>query len=537
MAFELRPYQRQSIDDLLAYWGAGNGNPLIVLPTGAGKSLVIAALCQELLRDFPTMRICIVTHIRELIKQDHDELLALWPQAPAGIYSAGMNRRDTKSQILFCGIQSVWKRTKEIGHFDLLMVDEAHLVPRSAGTTYRKFIDSLRDETPDMRVVGLTATAFRLDSGKLHVGDDRIFDDIVHDANVRDLIEQGYLCPLLSKGTAQKLDVSGVGKRGGDFIPGQLEIAVDKDWITRGAVDEIMQYGADRRAWLAFCSGVSHAGHVCEEIRRRGVSCETIVGDTPKEDRNRIIKSFRNGEIRCLTSVMVLATGFNVPHVDMIALLRPTQSAGLFVQQVGRGLRNADGKTDCLILDFAGNTKRHGPIDTIEGSDEAPKASGERDEETEKLIKAKDCPTCLTLVRPYVMKCPTCGYEWPAPVPKHEAVADEATPIISRIKPEWIEVDGMSCRRHLKAGSCDSLCVEYRCGLITHREWICLEHDGYARQKAESWWIKSAGTTIPETVGEALARQNEIRIPSEIRVSADGRFFRIDARRFDRVPA
>jgi DNA repair protein RadD len=536
MAFKLRPYQRQSIDDLLSYWGAGNGNPLIVLPTGAGKSLVIAALCQELLRDFPKMRIGIVTHIRELIKQDYDELLALWPQAPAGIYSAGMNRRDTSSQILFCGIQSVWKRTREIGPFDLLMVDEAHLVPRSASTTYRKFIDRLRDDMPDMRVVGLTATAFRLDSGLLHEGNDAIFNDIVYDANVRDLIEQGYLAPLLSKGTVQKMDVSGVGRRGGDFIPGQLEIAVDQDWITRGAVDEIMKYGAERRAWLAFCSGVSHAGHVCEEIRKRGISCETIVGDTPKEDRNRIIEAFRNGHIRCLTSVMVLATGFNVPHVDMIALLRPTQSAGLFVQQVGRGLRNATGKTDCLILDFAGNTKRHGPIDTVEGKGES-KASSEDREEEEKLVKAKDCPKCLTLVRLYVMKCPTCGHEWPAPVPKHEAVADASTPIISVVRPEWIEVDGMSCHRHLKAGSPDSLCITYRCGLIAHREWICLEHDGYANQRAMEWWRKSAGTTPPETVGEALTRQHEIRIPSEIRVSADGRFFKIDARRFARVTA
>ena len=241
MAFELRKYQRESLDELSVYWAGNNGgNALIVLPTGAGKSLVIAALCQELLRDFPTLRIGITVYARPRIDpwQDYDELMALWPQAPAGIYSAGMNRRDTRSQILFCGIQSVWNKTDRLGNLDLLLIDEAHLVPRSASTTYRRFIDRLREDTPDMRVVGLTATAFRLDSGQLHKGDDKIFDDIVYDANVRDLIEHGYLCPLVSKATAQKLDVSGVGKRGGEFIPGQLEVAVDKDWITRGAVDE-----------------------------------------------------------------------------------------------------------------------------------------------------------------------------------------------------------------------------------------------------------------------------------------------------------
>jgi DNA repair protein RadD len=530
MPFELRDYQRESVDALFEYWAAERGHGLVVLPTGAGKSLVLAALCQEVLRDYPSLRICVVTHVRELIEQNYKELVALWPLAPAGIYSAGLGRRDTHCQILFCGIQSVWNKTRQIGTFDILLVDEAHLIPRSSQTTYQKFISRLKNEMPDMRIVGLTATAFRLDSGRLDCGPDRVFEDVVYEANVRDLIERGYLSPLVSKATIQQMDVSSVPKRGGEYIPGALEIAVDQDWITRGAVKEIVEFGISRRAWLAFCTGVNHARHVRDAIRDTGVSCETVTGQTPKADRDRIISSFRRGEIRCLTSVGVLGTGFNVPHVDMIALLRPTQSAGLFLQQVGRGLRKADGKTDCLVLDFAGLVKKHGPIDTIT-SNSAAKA---KDPSAEEKVMAKECPDCRTLVALNVMACPTCGHIWPPKeeVPKHEAVADGTLSILSSNKPEWIDVDDVSYHFHHKHGGLDSLRVEYRCGMVVHREWICFLHAGFARQKAEAWWHKHAGTMIPHTIEEALDRQDELRAPSAIRVSADGKFFKIDGRRF-----
>ena len=249
---ELRPYQRQSLDALYAYWGEQGGNPLIVIPTGGGKSLVIASLLRELIGNYPTLRIGIVTHVKELIGQDYQELIRYWPQAPAGIYSAGLARRDTRSQILFCGIQSVWNKTAQIGPIDLLIVDEAHLISREASTRYGKFITSLKKRTPDMRIVGHTATPFRLDSGRLDLGDDKLFDKIVYEADLAEMIKAGYLSPLISKATVTEFDLSGVGKRGGECIAGQLEVAVDKDWVTVEAVKEMVAFGADRRAWLAF---------------------------------------------------------------------------------------------------------------------------------------------------------------------------------------------------------------------------------------------------------------------------------------------
>ena len=527
----LRPYQSASIDALFEYWAAEKGNGLIVLPTGAGKSLVLAALCQRLLTSYPTLRIGIVTHVRELIAQNYQELLRLWPSAPAGIYSAGIGRRDARAQILFCGIQSVWNKTDQIGAFDLLLVDECHLIPRSADTSYGKFIARLKDLTPDMRVAGLTATPYRLDSGRLDRGKDRLFEDVVFEANVADLIEQGYLSPLVSKATVQQLDTTGVAKRGGEFVAGELEIAVDKDWITRAAVAEIAKFGADRRAWLAFCAGVKHAEHVRDAIRDAGFTCESVTGETPKGERDRIIQSFRQGHIRCLTSVGVLGTGFNVPHVDLIALLRPTQSAGLYIQQVGRALRKAPGKDDALILDFAGLVKKHGPIDMVT----AGSASKAKDPDAEKEVSAKECPKCASLVGLATQTCPTCSYQWPMkePEPKHEAAADAESSIVSKGAPVWVQVDDVRYYVHHKEGSPNSVRAEYRCGFVTHRAWLCFSHQGYARSKAEGWWRRTAGSLAPRSTDEALARANECRQPTEIQIRPSGKYFEIVGYRFE----
>lgn len=527
----LRPYQRAAIDALYAYWAEGNGNALISIPTGGGKSLILAKLCQELIADYPALRIGIVTHVKELIAQNFQELLRLWPQAPAGIYSAGIGRRDVRSQILFCGIQSVWNKCQQIGALDLLLIDEVHLVPRNTSTTYQTFIQSLKELTLDMRIVGLSATPFRLDSGRLDKGEDRLFDAIVYEANVVDLIEQGYLSPLVSKATVQQLSTEGVAKRGGEFVPGQLEIAVNKDWITKAAAEEMMRYGKDRCAWLAFCVGVKHAEDVRDALRALGINAEMVTGETPKAERDQLVSAFRVGRIRCLTSVGVLGTGFNVPHVDMIALLRPTESAGLFVQQVGRGLRRTEGKQDCLVLDFAGLTKRHGPIDCITINN----ATKNKEDRGDPL--AKECPNCSSLIALACRECPDCGYLFPVSLePKHEATADATTSIISKGAPAWVAVDGVRYFRHQKEGKPDSMRIEYQCGFSIHHHWACFNHQGMARSKAEGWWRSSGGSgPVPRTTDEALQRVIELRKPEAIQVRPEGRFFAVVAKRFERL--
>lgn len=516
---DLRPYQRASLDALYASWRMASGDGLIVLPTGAGKAFVIAALVREVIERRPGMRVAVVTHTRELIAQNHRELLTTWPEAPAGIYSAGIGRRDTDAQILFCGIQSVWNRLDAIGAFDLVVVDEAHLIPRDSETRYGRFLAALREARPDLRVVGLTATPYRLDSGRLDEGEGRLFERIVYEANVGDLIHQGYLAPLICKATATVLDVSGVEKRGGDYIPSALEAAVNQDWITRAAVEEMAAFGRDRRAWLAFCAGLAHAEAVRDAVRAEGISCEMVTGETGKRERDRIVRAFREGRLRCLTSVGVLSTGFNVPRVDLVALLRPTQSTGLYVQQVGRALRTAPGKTDALILDYAGLVRMHGPVDIVT----ARSAAAVKGRETE--IRAKPCPGCGALIPLNASTCEGCWVEPEAEEedgPGHEAAAEDEHPILSRAPSVWRGVEGWRLLRHVPSGSLDIL-VQTEDGAV-ERVRIGLERTGYPREKAVRWWRQlGGGRDVPMSVDEALARADELTRPSAILVRANGR--------------
>lgn len=521
----LRPYQQASLDALYAYWSEAGGNPLIVLPTGAGKALVIAALVRDLIAKYPNLRIGMVTHVRELVSQNFKELLGYWPGAPAGIYSAGLGRRDTRQQILFMGIQSVHRRTRELGAFDVLIVDEAHLIPRSDSTTYGRFISKMRDVTPDMRVVGLTATPFRLDSGRLDMGEGALFDRVVYDANVADLISQGYLSRIFSRATETAISTAGVQKRGGDFVPGQLADAVDKPDITHAIVAEAVKAGHDRAAWIAFCCSVQHALNMRDQIRRHGITCETVTGETPAGERDRIIKAYRSRQIRCLTSVGVLTTGFNAPHVDMLIMARPTESAGLFVQMAGRALRKAEGKADALILDFAGLTRRHGPIDLISGKKPGKAGDG--------TVPAKACPQCQTLNRLAARECECCGWEFQ--IQEREVQLDERPsdlPVLSTEGPPWLSVRDMSFARHHKNGSPDSLRAEFHCGLATHRVWVCLEHDGLARRKAHEWWRRMGGGEPPATVEEGLARASHLVWPAQIQVRQNGRYHEVVGYRF-----
>lgn len=520
----LRPYQQAAITSIYGYFQSHNGNPLVVIPTAGGKSLVMAAFIEGVLKAWPDQRILIVTHVRELIAQNHAEMIGLWPEAPAGIYSAGLGKREAQARILFAGIQSIHRRAQEVGHTDLVLIDEAHLIPGNSSTMYRRFLDGLARINPALKVIGLTATPFRLDSGMLHEGKNALFTDIAYEAPVRDLIDAGYLSPLVSKQPATRLDVSKVGTRAGDFIQRDLAAAVDQEAITRAAVTEIIAHGLDRKSWLTFCSGVDHARHVAEEFARQGIICSTIFGDTPKEERDAIIAAFKRGEIRALASMGVLTTGFNAPAVDLIALLRPTKSAGLYVQMVGRGTRLAPGKENCLVLDFAGNVRRHGPIDLVRPKRPGDGGGGE--------APTKVCPMCESIIALSATECPDCGHVFPAREVKIAPTA-ATLPVLSP-KAQWLPVHGVSYSRHDKLGGLPSLKVTYNCGLRSYSEWVCIEHQGYARQKAADWWCKRApGCPVPLTVAEAIAEAKRLVRPNEISVRPSGRYVEVSGYRFD----
>ena len=532
----LRTYQQDAVDSVLSYWRAGGGNPLVDMATGLGKSVTIGSLTQDLLTTYPDMRALMLVHVKELVAQNAQALLRLWPQAPVGIYSAGLGRRDVSQRIIFASIQSVYRRAAELGPFDLVLIDEAHLVPSAGEGMYRLLLDKLREMRPDLRVCGFTATPFRMDSGRLDAGDARLFDEIVYSYGIGKGIDDKWLSPLISKRGAMEIDVSGVAKRGGEFVSGALEAAADQDVITQAAVREIMDYGQARRSWLVFCAGVKHAHHVREEFVRQGVSCEVISGDTHPAERQRHIEDFRAGRIRCLTNCNVLTTGFDAPSTDLIALLRPTLSPGLYVQMMGRGTRLADGKDDCLVLDFTGTARRLGPVDTIT-VDRRPGKKGAPDAAKITDVRAKECPTCKTLAALNARTCVVCGHEWSLDSIRHEAEADDVAILSRDLKnrpPEEIAVVTWSAKRHQKQGSPDSLRVSYSAGLMSYPEWILLQHSGPSRYRAEKWWRAHGGAEpVPVTVDEALVRWAEVTPPAFISVRKNGKWFDLVGRRFN----
>ena len=367
--FELRPYQQAALTALEDYWRDGGGNPLVVMATATGKSVVIAHLIRDISRRYPTLRVLVVTHVLELIRQDLEPLLALWPDAPVGINSAGIGQREWDAPIVFAGVQSVWRDAARLGARHLVLIDEAHLVPHDGDGMYRSLLSELRALAPadGMRVAGFSATPFRLDSGRLDEGEGKIFDDVVFDYGIGQGIRDGWLSPLTSKAAKVEINVNNVGRRGGEFIIGELERAADDNAVIATACDDIVARGANRRSWLVFCCGVRHAHHVSDALRMRGVACRVVTGETPLTEREDSITTFKAGAVRCLVNVNVLTTGFDAPQIDLLAMLRPTLSTGLYVQMLGRGTRKADGKENCLVLDFAGNCRRHGPVDQVVG--------------------------------------------------------------------------------------------------------------------------------------------------------------------------
>lgn len=556
----LRDYQQGALDAVLRYWSEGGGNPLIDMATGLGKSVVVANLAR-LIETYPQMRVLILVHVQELVEQNYRALIRMWPQAPAGIYSAGLGRRDAHHQITFASIQSVYRKARALGPRDLVLVDEAHLVPASGAGMYLTLFSALRDMRPDMRVAGLTATAFRLDSGRLDRGEGRLFDETVYHYGVGEGVDDGWLAPLTCRAASIEIDVSDVARRGGEFVAGALEAAADRDDLTRAAVTEIVKRGQDRRSWLVFCSGVKHAAHVCQAIQAAGFTAGVVTGETPKHDRARMIEDFKAGRLRALTNAQVLTTGFDAPQTDLIAFLRPTLSTGLYVQMLGRGTRPvyppgfdpnaatqaerveaiaASTKPNCLVLDFAGNVRRHGPVDAVVTSDKKKRAGEEDDLEVKAKVdsvRAKECPNCMTLLGLAALSCPTCGFEFPAPEPKHEAKPDEEIALLSRdMKPAPVleyPVVNWTAQRHEKIGSPPSMRVTFYAGLAAYSEWICFEHAGFARHKAWKWWLEHGGAAPePVTIDEALQRFATLRRPDAIFVKREGRFDEIVARRF-----
>ena len=522
-----RPYQDAAIKAVFHWFAVGNqGHPLIVAPVGSGKSLIAAEFIKRIQDSAPRTKIVVLTHVQELLVQNADELRLHYPSCDFGFYCAGLNEKKLHNDVTFASIQSVYSKAYDFPRaVQIIICDECHLIPHKSDTQYRKFIDDCIAINPNCKVIGLTGTPFRSDSGRLDDGDNKLFDGIAYDIGIDFMIKNGFLCKPIVPQVNTVMSVDGVKTRNGDYIESQLQKAVDVDDITRACVDEIIEHGRNRKKWLIFTAGVQHCEHVRDEIRSRGVSCEMVTGETPKGEREDIIRRYRNGDIQCLVNVAVLTTGFNVPEIDMLAFMRPTRSPVLYIQCIGRGLRIAPGKVDCLVLDFGGVVKNLGPIDAIN----ITKKHIEKNEAEKKLQAVmKICPSCgaeCAAAQKYCYICSHCFVSTSLDVKaSNKAILTEDEP------PEWYEIVHVSYNKHIKKNAPDApptLRVTYTTMTSEVSEWICFEHEpgSFANNKAIDWHFERSQEPCPDTVDDAL--KVAYKNPSKVLLKRNGRFYEV----------
>ena len=522
----LRDYQKRAIDSLYQWFRSNaTGHPILELPTGAGKSHIVAHLCRDIMAQNPRARVLMLTHVKELIEQNASKLREAWPNAPMGIFSAGLGRKDVDA-ITFAGIQSIYRHATKLGHTHLVVIDECHAVSNSNTGRYRELIDALTAINPSLRVVGLTATPYRLGQGMLTDGEDALFADIISPVSVSELVAKGYLAPLSSKLPPRgRIDVSDVRKVAGEYNQKDLEAAAR---LSEGeAVDAIIEYGSDRRAWLIFCTGVAHSEEVAEALNAQGIPAATITQKTPKDQRAQRLADFKAGRLRALTNANVLTTGFDHPAIDLLAFLRPTMSPGLYMQMAGRGMRIAEGKEDCLVLDFAGNIMAHGPVTNVR----PPRGPKDKAEPGDVPVKA--CPECHELVQISVMECPACGHKWEAK--EREWELDAATDIMGGSSRREVEVADWVWREHTAKKSGNHMIkVTYYPAALNEApvtEYLAILNQGWAGDKAKqrllSLFERSGAARWSNALPELCDLLNQATPPALIVTEKQGKWDRV----------
>ena len=514
---KLRDYQREAVDAVFAYWETAPStpekpaSPLVVMPTGSGKSPTLGEIVRVLVEC--GARVVIATHRSELIVQDAKAVRSVYPGCDLGIVSAGLSRSEYGHAITVGGVQTMARKVSRLGRVDVLIIDEAHLISTKTTTQYHAMITALRKVNPDMRLVGLTATPYRLGQGYLTEGEDALFTSVCYSTDIVKLIKDGWLSHITTGAATASIDLKGVSVRAGEYSSNDLELASDVDKINDAVAADVKKaLDAGRTSALVFGTSVAHAARLRNALQMAGVSTETITGATSREQRDSVIAAFKARKLSCITSCDVLTTGFDAPVVDVLALVRATMSPSLYVQMVGRGMRIAEGKKDCLLLDYAGNIARHGPIDAVRVK---PKSDGGGD------APVKLCPKCMAMCAASARECLHCGFEFPAPTRKAND-RPSSLPALSidmpepppKQPPKRHDVGRVEWARHQKYGddtAKPTLRIDYfPPGALAVRkivsEWVCLEHEegGFAWRNALKWWDRNVGTDLPTTIDDAI---------------------------------
>jgi DNA repair protein RadD len=555
---DLRWYQDEAVSVTFDFLRTNKEDEgVIVAPTGAGKSIIISAINTQLLTKWEHLRVIVCSHVAELVEQDYNAQMRYWKRSPAGIYSAGLGKRDTRSPIVFATIQSVVKKAHVLGHRDLMIIDEAHLLSHKDDGVYKRFIAAMREINPKMRVLGLTATPYRLDVGMITEGEGRIFSKIIYEIPVKTLVDEGSLTPLTSFCTkALQLETEGIRITGGEFNADDM--AEKYEELIEPICDDIAVKAAHRKSILVFVPRVDIASKFVDALNNRGMYAESLDGSAKKPERKSIIKRFKDGDIRVLVSVNILTTGFDAPNVDCVVLARATVSAGLYYQIIGRGMRLDENKPDCLVLDYGGNIRRHGAVTNIKPPRNKTACDIKKEEkEEEDEARTKTCEDCGFVHTPvYPDDCLHCG----KPLPKassdpkadnYKSKADNIDPMHGEVKvsppAQWMTVNSWDAKVHQKHGKTPSLQVTYHTDFLSVNEWVYFEHIGFAGQKSRAWYRKMRDNALQDSEasfgGQLTCKDvleydfRHLRCPDKIKVKEDGKWHRVLDYRFNQVIA
>lgn len=511
-----RYYQEDASKALISTcWDAReNTAPVVVIPCGGGKTIVIAEFIRQTMLRYPGAKGMVLAHRKELVRQNAEKMLAVWPEADIGVYSAGLGRKEVGHAVTYAGIQSAARKPELFGHLDFIIVDEAHRIPVKGDGQYRKFIESMKEINPNMRVVGLTATPFRTAGGMI-CKPENILNKIVYQVKDRKLIDEGYLTrPVGVKGDT-KVGMAGVKKAStGDFILSQMGERYCAKEVVEDVVEEIIHHGKQRPGWIIFGCDIAHGDLLSDELESRGFIVPVINEKTPAKERDEIIRMFDLGGYIGIINCGVLTEGFDSPRIQMVAIARATMSPGLAYQMWGRGVRLHPDKKDVLFLDFGGNISRHGPYDNIVVN-EPSKGKGQQ--------PMKSCPKChFESVPAAARECPECQHQFPEVerVSRINRGAYDGDVLSSEATTHQVR----STRYMLhtkKATGVKSLKVVYDCGPLEHVS-VYLPFNTGAGFHAKAAWkgmVKLGFSNFdpPKTSEEALKRAwSQLKTPASL---------------------
>ncbi|MGX9463499.1 DEAD/DEAH box helicase family protein [Shewanella sp. A14] len=358
MIIKLRDYQQQAVDAAVKHFKQSQLSAVLVLPTGAGKSIVIAELAR-----IANGNVLVLTHVKELVAQNAEKISLLTQEA--NIYSAGLKQKKANGKTVIASVQSASRSLTQFDQpFSLVIIDECHRVSHESTSQYQQLLTHLHNQNPNIKLLGLTATPYRLGSGWIYrhhyhgkVGntDKPVFEKCIFELPMRPLIKKGYLTqPTIFDGFSAQYDFTSLAPTETNEYP-QAEVdnlLHHQGRATTAIIKQIKQLAQHRQGVLIFAATVRHANEI---MTLMDDNAALITAQTSHTERDEIIANFKTKQLKFIINVAVLTTGFDAPHVDLIAILRPTASVSLFQQMIGRGLRLADNKIDCLVIDYAAN--------------------------------------------------------------------------------------------------------------------------------------------------------------------------------------